>query len=57
MVETLDKDPAASTLFNSARQTCEEYMIIFIDVPLKSMLNVQVQMSKKNNILLNNQLN
>ena len=58
MILTLDKDPATSTLFNSARQTCEEYMIfLFIEVPLKSMLNVQVQMSKKNNILLNNQLN
>ena len=57
MILTLDKDPAVSTLFNSARQTCEEYMIFFMEVPLKSMLNVQVQMSKKNNILLNNQLN
>jgi len=57
MVETLDKDPAASTLFNSARQTCEEYMIFFIEVPLKNMLNVQLQMSKKKNISLNNKLN
>ena len=29
MILTLDKDPATSTLFNSARQTCEEYMIFF----------------------------
>ena len=57
MVETLDKDPAASTLFNSARQTCEEYMIFFIEVPLKNMLNVQLQMSKKKNISLNIKLN
>ena len=57
MILTLDKDPAASMLFNSARQTCEEYMTIFIDVPLKSMLNVQLEMSKKNNISLINKLN
>ena len=57
MILTLDKDPTASTLFNSARKTCEAYMIFFIEIPLESMLSVWLQMSKKKNISLNNKLN
>ena len=57
MILTLDKDPTASTLDNSERQTCEAYMIFFIAIPLESMLSVWLQMSKQNNISLNNKLN
>ena len=57
MILTLDKYPAASMLFNSARKTCDTYMIFFIAIPLESILSVWLQMSKKNNISLNNKLN
>ena len=57
MILTLDKYSAASMLFNTARKTCEAYMIFFIAIPLEIMLCAQLQMSKNNNTSLNNKLN
>ena len=57
MILTLDKYPTASMLFNSARKTCEAYMIFFIAIPLEIMLHAWLQMLKRNNTSLNNKLN